>query len=279
MKALEYLKKYDRLLWIGVGILLLYLVVVLDHVTGNELSFSLFYAFPIALIAWVSHWKVGVFAAIAGAGAWLWVDSLTGITYSFPEIQYWNALVRLGFFLITVLSINLAQNLAREKVIASTDYVSGARNRRYFHEFLQNEIDRSIRYAHPFSMTYLDIDDFKTINDTLGHKTGDEVLRTVVETIHENLRKTDLLARIGGDEFAILLPETDAQAVKNVVPKIQEKLADKMTGSSWHITVSVGVVTFIKAPRSADSALNIADRIMYNAKKDGKNNTVYVVRH
>jgi diguanylate cyclase (GGDEF)-like protein len=279
LKIINLLKKYDQPFWIGVGIFLLCLIAFFDYFTGSEVSFSLFYTIPIGLLVWASDWKTGLMAAFTAGGIWLVVDILTVTNYSMPIIRYWNAIVRLGFFLITVLSINLIKALEREKSIARTDYVTGAFNSRYFHEFLQIEINRSIRYSHPFSVVYLDADNFKTVNDLFGHKTGDEVLRIIVKTIHMNLRNTDVLARMGGDEFAILLPETDAEAVKTVILNIQAKLAIKMKESKWSITLSIGVVTFIKSPQSADLVLEIADKIMYEVKNKGKNNAVYMIQY
>jgi diguanylate cyclase (GGDEF)-like protein len=143
---------------------------------------------------------------------------------------------------------------------------------------LQLEIDRAARYDHPFTLAYLDIDDFKSVNDRFGHSVGDRVLRLIADSLKRSRRKTDLIARAGGDEFVVLLPETGADTAKIVVSKAIKCIIDEAENTRWLITISVGVVTFVHAPPSADSALDIADKVMYEVKSHGKNNVIYSIR-
>ena len=149
-------------------------------------------------------------------------------------------------------------------------------NTRSFHDTAQRELDRSIRYKHPFTVAFIDIDNFKVINDTFGHIFGDMVLRAIVQNIHRNLRKTDTIARVGGDEFAILLPELDADTARVAISKMQNKLMEEMLKNKWPVTFSIGVIT-LNSPTdlSVDNILGIADKMMYSVKNYGKNDIKY----
>ena len=275
MKLPEFPGKPGKLSGTTLGFLLLFLIGVLDYVMGIEVSFSVFYIFPIALITLAGDWKLGVISAFIGAATWFTVEILTGRTYSHQAIQYWNTFVRLAFFLLVVYAIRLGGLLERESSIARTDFVTNALNSRYFHEQLQIEIDRASRYEHPFTVMYLDIDDFKVVNDCFGHSMGDRVLHEIAEKLKRTLRKTDIIARAGGDEFIVLLPETTSDAAQSVVSKALEILSDRDV--NLPVTFSAGVVTFLQAPQSVDAALNMADKVMYEVKSHGKNNVIFSV--
>ena len=139
------------------------------------------------------------------------------------------------------------------------------------------EINRARRYKHPFTMVWIDLDNFKRVNDCFGHTTGDTLLRLVARTIQENIRATDTLARLGGDEFAILLPETGRDVAEVIMQKVQKINLDIMREHGWPVTLSIGVVTFTSSPSTVDETLRIADRLMYAAKNNGKNGVQYQV--
>jgi diguanylate cyclase (GGDEF)-like protein len=124
-------------------------------------------------------------------------------------------------------------------------------------------------------MAYIDLDNFKTVNDRLGHTGGDQVLRAVVSHINMHLRKTDVVARLGGDEFALLFPETNQEAAQAVVIKIQSGLLEEMQQMNWPVTFSNGVVTCAVSPRSTDDLVRMADKVMYSVKREGKNAITY----
>jgi diguanylate cyclase (GGDEF)-like protein len=140
---------------------------------------------------------------------------------------------------------------------------------------MQMEIDRSKRYQHPLTIAFIDIDNFKSINDQFGHLAGDKVLETVASTMKQHLRKTDVVARVGGDEFAILLPEADTNVAQTAISKMQHGLINEMQINHWLVTFSIGVLTFTIPPVSVDEAINIADKLMYSVKNSGKNNISY----
>jgi hypothetical protein len=167
-------------IWIAGGVLLLCGVGILDYLTGYELSFSLFYLIPIAILTWITNGKIGILISLISAGIWLIADISAGSSYSRLVIYIWNATIRLGFFLLTVLLLRLGKALEREKALSRTDFLTGAVNNRFFYDLAQREIDRSIRYPHPITVAFIDVDNFKTINDQFGHSTGDKVLEAIL---------------------------------------------------------------------------------------------------
>ena len=121
------------------------------------------------------------------------------------------------------------------------------------------------------TVAYVDADDFKGINDRYGHAYGDEVLRSIANTLKQNLRETDSISRVGGDEFVILLPETDAEQAHAVLSKLQSVMAASMARFETKISVSVGAVVFDEPPLDVDALTKASDAAMYRAKANGKN--------
>lgn len=158
---------------------------------------------------------------------------------------------------------------------AYTDHLTGAANRRRFDEQLDREIERAERYGHPFCLVLLDIDDFKKINDEFGHKTGDEVINHLAEILQEGIRAPDLGARIGGDEFAVILVETTIARGFEVADRLRQtiKASDFPAGGSGtiKITASFGIVEFLSDERtSAELLARRADAALYEAKREGR---------
>ena len=127
----------------------------------------------------------------------------------------------------------------------------------------------------PISVLYLDIDNFKHINDRYGHQVGDQLLRLVAKTIKDHIGSVDVTARFGGDEFGILLAETRPEAAALVAGKLKERLEKLAQQNRWPVTFSTGVVTFERIPASVDEMIDAADSQMYLAKQNGKNRTRY----
>jgi diguanylate cyclase (GGDEF)-like protein len=153
--------------------------------------------------------------------------------------------------------------------------LTGAANSRFFYKLAQMEIDRFQRYTHPFSLAFIDLDNFKFVNDQFGHAVGDQVLRTVVSSVKKHSRKTDTIARLGGDEFALLLSETNEESARIVLAKIQDMLLAEMREHNWPITFSIGVLTCNASPQTTDELVRITDELMYSVKKSSKNAIKY----
>lgn len=163
--------------------------------------------------------------------------------------------------------------IARE--YARIDPLTGAFNRRYFEEVLQNELNRIARNKNPFTLILFDLDGFKNVNDQSGHHVGDQVLCAIVRCVNNLLRKTDLICRLGGDEFAILLFEVNINNVQTAVEKIKTNLLKEMTANKWQITFSMGAVTCQSSTIKIDELIKKADSLMYSIKNNGKNGIAY----
>ncbi|MFH1876904.1 MAG: GGDEF domain-containing protein [Candidatus Omnitrophota bacterium] len=165
----------------------------------------------------------------------------------------------------------LLQALDREQMLSRTDYLTGIANRRVFYELADVEISKFRRYGHPFTVVLLDVDNLKYINDSSGHQAGDSLLRSVGAVIKENIRVTDIAARVGGDEFTILLTETGTEALEIMVPRLRERLLASMNEHNWPATFSIGVATYHRAPAGVDEIMKKVDDLMYAVKREGKN--------
>ncbi|HEY2982093.1 MAG TPA: GGDEF domain-containing protein, partial [Anaerolineales bacterium] len=251
---------------------------VIDYLTGFEISFSLFYLIPVSLVAWTVGQKAGVFISFAGAIVWLAANLLAGQLYSGPLIPFWNMLMRLGIFLLaTLLLVNLRRVFEVERDLARTDFLTSALNSRAFTEAANIELQRSRRYERPLTAAYIDLDDFKLINDRFGHSVGDTLLKTVARVLSRNLRVPDMIARLGGDEFVLLLPETGSKQAQALVSRLQKLLQAELAGGSFDVTFSIGVITFRTYPADLDELLGAADQAMYSVKNNSKNGIEFTV--
>jgi diguanylate cyclase (GGDEF)-like protein len=261
---------------IAVGLALVALVAILDYLTGYEVSFSVFYLLPIVLVTWFAQPRAGFFFCVISAMVWLFVDYASGHHYHNHLVPFWNACVRLGFFSVTTyVLIALKTNLTRQEAWAMTDGLTGLLNARMFKEISSRMLRFAARRACPAVLGYLDVDNFKAVNDAFGHAEGDLVLVTLANTLTRCVRPTDVVGRLGGDEFAILLTETDYQGAQIVFGRIREKVTQDAIDGGWAIGLSIGAAVFSSAPTTIDEALKIADGLMYRVKKTGKNSIIY----
>jgi diguanylate cyclase (GGDEF)-like protein len=171
----------------------------------------------------------------------------------------------------------LRVSILRERLLARTDSLTGAANGRTFYETAVAEAERARRGERPLTLAYFDLDNFKQLNDRLGHAVGDEALRCVVQTIQLYLRNADLLARLGGDEFALLLPETGAEGASALLTRLQEQLGRELGRKGWPVTLSVGAVTFLRPLADIDLMIQRVDALMYGAKRKGKGRVEHAV--
>lgn len=163
---------------------------------------------------------------------------------------------------------------ARLVELATTDSLTGLKNRRYFMETASQEFERARRYQTPLSLLMLDADHFKSINDRYGHPIGDEALKALAENGRRRLREIDLFARLGGEEFAILLPQTGFTAARAVAERVRQSIAEQSVATDWeplHFTVSIGVASLDTRTVDLNDLLRQADAALYQAKENGRN--------
>jgi diguanylate cyclase (GGDEF)-like protein len=239
----------------------------LDYRSEVYLSFALFYLVPIGVSVRYAGRNWGLAVALLSAVAGLVGDVAAPGAYGLLPI--WNAATRLGVFVVAVMVLTrLRQAHETEHRLARTDVLTGVANFRWLSEEVQREMYASRRYGAALSLAYLDLDDFKRVNDECGHAAGDEVLRTVAAALLRLLRPTDLVARIGGDEFVVLLPHTDAKGAQRAMERVAEDLAAPETGPP--IRFSSGVIDLDRAVGSIDDLIGRADERMYEAKRAAK---------
>jgi len=157
---------------------------------------------------------------------------------------------------------------------AFTDHLTGLANRRRFERQLDREVSRTLRYAHPFSLVMLDIDNFKDVNDTFGHHAGDEVIRGLGRVLQEGTRGIDLAARIGGEEFAILLVETGQSGALEVAERLRVAIREMIVPGVGQVSASFGVAECPIGGQTSSEMLNSADVALYEAKRSGRDRVV-----
>ena len=273
MSLTKYLENQSKFVVITLGLLLLLLIGGIDAIISADVSLSIFYLIPISFTTWYAGEAAGIWISIASSIAWFIANEVIGqSTHEHPGIPYWNAAVRFGFYLVTTYLLSeLRTSREREKKLARTDSVTGIANRKLFDELSNLEIQRSFRYGHPITLVFIDIDNFKLVNNKLGKKIGDKLLQEVAQTIYGNIRSTDIIARLGGDEFALLLPGTGYEPSQIVVERVQKQLVETVEYHQWPVSFSVGVITFMTAPKSVEEMIEKADFLMYTVKTSGKN--------
>ena len=277
MKLIELLERMPRSCITAVALSLCVVVGVLDGMNGSDYSLVPFYLVPVILAAWIVGRKAGYFLSLAGTLAWLLAEMWGRDLHQFEFALLWNDLMELLLLLLSALVVSsLKGALERENEMARTDQLTGISNRRHYLEIVTGEMQRNHRYKEPFTIAYLDIDKFKTINDAMGHAEGDKLLRQVATVIVAAIRVTDTVARIGGDEFALLLPKTDEESARTVAAKIRQQLKNDVE-SRWPITFSMGLVTYLKSPKTIDEVIDRADRLMYEVKEKSKDDLRYEV--
>ncbi len=278
IKIINYLCQQPKTDLMGVGIVSVILIGYANHQAGLEISASILYLLPVGLASWCAGRREGGFIALASSVSWYVADFYAGRDYSHPIIHYWNMGVMFGFFFIVSFTLSgLKEALEEEKKLAREDSLTGVANSRYFSELATREIERCRRYKHPLTLIYLDCDDFKTVNDQFGHQTGNQLLRLVAAALRKNTRTTDIVARMGGDEFAVLMPETGEQLIPKALERLRTKLVEALQEAGFSVTLSVGAAVYLLPPESMDEVIRSADRLMFLAKSQGKNRIQYQV--
>lgn len=253
-------------------------ICVVDYFYEPRVSLIFFYLLPIFIASWYIGKNASIIISLFCAVGWAISDFLSFSSFSHPMVPYWNLTVMLGVFLVVSTTLSkLKQALHHEKDLARSDDLTGIANRRAFFEVAAAELARMNRYKRPFTIAYFDLDDFKVVNDQKGHEAGDKLLQCVADVIGSTIRSSDLIARVGGDEFAVILPETNEEQARSAIEKINASLHEKLHKNGLSTTFSIGVVTYVRPPATVDDMLKKANHMMYAAKREGKNGIRFLV--
>jgi diguanylate cyclase (GGDEF)-like protein len=237
---------------------------------GRDVPIVDFFLIPVASVGWFAESRAyGYTAALVTAVVSVVVA--VEATHAPVGATLASGVARLILYLIVLAFLGAMRTMQVERDReARTDHLTGACNARSFRALALGEIERTRRYGHGLSLAYVDVDDFKAINDGLGHAEGDHVLLEVSHVMRSLVRRIDTVARLGGDEFVVLLPGTDALQARVVVDRLRAELARLRTTDDGPVPCSIGLVTFVDAPGSLQELVDAADELMYEAKKKGK---------
>lgn len=239
--------------------------------TGLAFEFHAFFIVPILVISWFLGPRFGYVVAVLAAIEWFMADRLLagGQPPLLPLL--FNTVVRLTIFIGGAWLVGEIRTvLLRESRLAREDALTQLPNRREFHTQGRLALSQAQRQGAPCAAVFIDLDRFKEVNDTLGHETGDRLLKNVAAAMREHIRTSDVPGRLGGDEFALLLPGMKAAAVRTYVEKLRRRLLDAMQAQGWPVTFSIGVASYREPPQDFDVLLKQADGLMYEVKHGGR---------
>ncbi|WP_456384747.1 GGDEF domain-containing protein [Persephonella sp.] len=257
--------------------MILLLSAVLIHGGYEKTGIYWIYTFPLVSFFLKGNktgfiWN-GAFFVIAAVIVYLSYAGVVPIAYSYSELRQ----AALAYIIVTILAYiyedALLKSYREVSRLAVTDQLTGLYNRRYIFRKLEEEIERSRRYGTDLCVILLDVDDFKNINDRYGHDVGDVVLKSIADILRSNTRNVDTVGRLGGEEFVIICPETDAFRGRVVAEKIRKSVEELQVLSLPKISISVGVADF-RGYEGPAELLKKADIALYKAKRSGKNRVV-----
>ena len=252
-----------------IGVLVMSILFVVDVVIGAGVRLHVIYVFPLAAIA--LHCERELFSVAA-----LMLSLLCQIYNSLVQgistvVLRTDAIIYLfASALVVFLARAARENYLERAREAATDWLTRLNNRRNFETILEMELSRHRRYGGVFSLILIDLDDFKLLNDSRGHQAGDEALKLLADILRENSRGADAIARMGGDEFAILMPNTQHEDCQARCQQLVELIKNRMAEAGFGIGASVGGSTYENSQKSTSAVLQDADKAMYAAKAKGK---------
>ena len=265
-----------RLYTLGGTALLTGLIFLANVATPGTIKLGLLYLVPLLLVTWYDSALWAVVLTLVTVVLRLQVEfvQVPGDSLTIAMLNQLTYVAVAGIVIFAFRHIRRTQEQLQD--LAIHDSLTRVRNTRSFTERLAEELKRSRRYSRPLALLYLDLDDFKAINDSRGHQTGDAVLKLVADAIRREIRQADVLGRLGGDEFAVLMPETDGPLAEAAAARLALGIRAVFQGNP-PVTASIGVVSCSTSEASPDDVLRQADRAMYEAKRKGKDQAVKVV--
>ncbi len=243
---------------------------ILRSSTEAEYAFASAVIIPVCMVAWTGGFKHGFVVSTLAVVMWILADLLSDRQFAEVWVPWVNGLTRLTTYGFVAYMTAWVRTLLTDVVeLATRDALTGLLNRRAFFELGEAEVSRARRYGHPLAVIFLDLDNFKQLNDTQGHDAGDAALMEVAAALKQTLRTTDHIARLGGDEFAILLPEIGHEAATEAGTKIANAVATALSVFKG-VSVSIGIAWFEGRHGDFPGMLKAADALMYEIKQSGK---------
>lgn len=269
-KLLSRLEQTSKLTITVFGLLLVILIGIVDFAAGVELHFMFFYLFPIALASWFVNRRTGISIAGLCALTWLLANHLGGRRYSSDLIAVWNFAMRTTVSMVIAYALSqLRAMFDQVSELASRDFLTGLPNGRAFYASAGREMERAFG-LEPMTLAFVDIEGFKWINHRFGYATGDQMLCTIAHGIRESVPRPELVGRIGGTAFAVLLPNAAFEEARFVLEKIQSRLKDERKRYAQPVTFFISAIACANAPRSIAELMHEAESRMIRMKNGSR---------
>ena len=253
------------------SLIILPAILYLEYWSGFKYEFTLFYIVAITALTWFGGRTAGIILAFLTSGLWYYVNFIYFSVEKMTGIVLWKTITLLMLALLTIyIILRLKESLENEKRLSRSDPLTGLPNRRHFEDIASVQYNWCKRKMASVSLAFIDIDNFKEVNDSMGHDEGDRLLVDISNSIKESVREVDLVARMGGDEFILFLPETDEFEAKRLLTRIQGEAKIIADANKWPISFSIGVVTDHLSHKNIESLIKKADSLMSEIKRSGK---------
>lgn len=244
---------------------------VLDYLTGVELRVFPLYFPPLAFGAWWLSRSFTLFLVLLATVTWLVANVLHDPDAAPAATWAFNTGAQLTAFAIPgVLISELRRMLRDERARSQRDPLTGLYNSRALRDRTATVLAYARRHRLPVTIAYLDLDNFKSVNDQFGHETGDAALNVVADTLRRHSRASDVVARVGGDEFVLVLLDLCDERARVVLERMRVQVGATMVERGWSVTASIGALCFTEPPQNDRDLMREADAAMYRAKRDGK---------
>jgi diguanylate cyclase (GGDEF)-like protein len=209
---------------------------------------------------------------------WVLADRLSASASAYVPIVVWNGVARLLIFVFAALVVRaLGRAAKRARDLQRNDPLTGLLNTHTFMETVHAEVKRSQRYGRPLTIAYLDLDNFKLVNERYGRSLANDLLRKVAATLALGIRRSDVVGRVGDDEFAMMFPETGGEGGKQVLERVREKVVGAIGSGECPATVCIAAASYSIPPRDTQELIRRVDTLMYAVKSDGKGRMRHIV--
>jgi diguanylate cyclase (GGDEF)-like protein len=267
-KLISFLTRRSARIYVAAAVLWVLGIGLIDARTDVRIHLAPLYLPAVFLITWFATFRAAMSVCVVTTVTWAIANRLNHNPAMSDGYFVWN--VSVIFFAYACFAL-IVGALRTQTSRASRDPLTHLANRRTVDHYLRRETARSRRMGQPFTVGYIDVDNFKSVNDRYGHDAGDKLLQAVGRILTEHIRPTDLAARLGGDEFAVVLSATGKDSGRKMFEKLRTRLAQEMVAKGWPITFSIGVMTYSSPPLTQRAILKSADELMYIVKQKGKN--------
>ena len=263
------ISKWAATSYVFVGLILAGIV---DYMSGVEIRAYPLYFLPVCLAAWCFTVVGSGVVVLAATAIWAASNIASGLQYSQSYILTVNTFAQFITFAVVATLLNYSRVLLdREKLLSNTDRTTGLLNSRGFYPLVAFAIASCKRRGVPLAFAYIDLDNFKCVNDKYGHQRGDVLLDDVAVLLRKTLRESDVVGRLGGDEFAVCLPDTEHAQAAHILERLRFAISEVFPSTECKVSASIGAVCWGIPPDDIEAMVSEADNAMYRVKAAGKN--------